>query len=494
MPLQLPAQIAALEIGEDAVRVAVVRTGGRAPRVMELAEATLGGDGPEAAALAAREAVSRLKGKPGAFVLSAPASWSVLRLMQVPFRSRRKISAAVPFELEPTLAFPIEDLVVDFLPVRQVGPATEVLAVGVRRASVESLIDSLAAAGLRVDGVYLDALALTSLWAGLRKKDSTAQAVLHFRPREAVLGVIESGRLAYLRRLDMDPGEFRANPAGVALEVRNLLRSFGAERGEGAGVQALSVTGAQLHEAGRTIFEAEIDVPVRYDDLANQLFGFAGKAEAADDEFNLWSAPIAAAYAAAGGAFAMNFQRAAGSGSGLARTAMRTCLAGAVVLVAYLGLVFFDYRKDRAALERIGAAVWSEYEATYPDEAGSRPANDLGGVASMTLLQDAALAESDQSQGVSLERFSAPPLLDVLIEISAALGPEVAAIQQIEIRPLRTGEGREITIQGTVVDAGKYNAALDALDNSSLLELDRGAARRTSAGGTDTFSLKAKVG
>lgn len=492
--MQLPAQIAALDIGEDTVRIAVVRTGGRAPRVLELAEASIGGAGPEAAAMAAREAVSRLKVKPAAFVLSAPASWSVLRLMQVPFRSRRKIAAAVPFELEPTLAFPIEDLVVDFLPVRQVGSATEVLAVGVRRTSIASTIDALGSAGLRVDGVYLDALALTSLWAGLRKKDSAARAVLHFRPREAVLGVIESGRLAYLRRLDMDPGEFRANPAGVAREVRNLLRSFGAERGEGAGAQTLSVTGAQLHEAGRTIFEADIDVPVRYDDLANELRGFADKTGAADDEFNLWSAPIAAAYSAAGGPFAMNFRRDSVSGSGLSRAALRTCFVGAAVLVAYLGLVFFDYRKDSASLDAIGEAVWEEYRSTYPETAGSRPANDMGGATSMAKLQEAALAESDQSQGVSLERFSAPPLLDVLVEISSALGPEVAAIQQIEIRPLRSGEGREITIQGTVVDSAKYNAALDALDQSSLIELDRDAARRTSAGGKDTFSLKAKVG
>ncbi len=492
--MQLPAQIAAVEIGDDAVRVIVVRTGGRVPRVLELAQASIGGSGPEAAAIAAREAVSRLKAKPAAFVLSAPASWSVLRLMQVPFRSHRKIAAAVPFELEPTLAFPIEDLVVDFLPVRQVGAGTEVLAVGVRRASIEQTVDALGSAGLRIDGVYLDALALTSLWAGLSKKESAPRAVLHFRPREAVLGVVESGTLAYLRRLDMDPGEFRANPSGVAREVRNLLRSFGAERGENGGVQALSVTGAQLHEAGRTIFEAEIDVPVRYDDLANELPGFADKAGASEDEFNLWSTPIATAYSAAGGPFAMNFEQATVAGSGLSRIALRTCLAGAVVLVAYLGLVSFDYFKDRGALNDIGAAVWAEYESTYPETAGTRPPNDVGGVASMALLQEAALAESDQSQGVSLERFSAPPLLDVLVEISAVLGPDVAAIQQIEIRPLRSGEGREITIQGTVLDSGKYNAALDALEKSSLIKLDRETARRTSSGGTDTFSLKAKVG
>ncbi len=489
--MQIPAQIAGIEIGDDAVRVAVVRTGGRAPRVVEVAEVAISGAGPEVAAMAAREAVGRLKSKPSSFVLSAPASWGVLRLLKVPFRSRRKIAAAVPFELEPTLAFPIEDLIVDHLPARASSGETEVLAVGVRRESLTRQVEALRAAGLRVDGVYLDALALTSLWAGRRKREAAPRAVLHFRAREALLGVVEAGRLTYLRRLDLDPSAFRANPAGAALEVRNLLRAYSAERGAGLAPSGLSLTGAPLHEAGRTIFEAEIDVPVHYDGLAAELPGFAagGQEDAGQsDEFNRWSGPIAAACNAAGGPFSVNFLRGAADPR-LARAALVSCAAGAVVLVAYLGLVFFEYRKDRAALEKIGEAVWAEVESTYPDLAQKRPDNDAGGAAALLLMQDAAIQESDQSQGVSLERFSAPPLLDVLVEITAALDSKVADIQRMTQRP----SSKEITIEGTVQDSAKYNSAVDRLDESALIEVLRDRSTRNNEGGKDTFVLRVKV-
>jgi hypothetical protein len=489
--MQIPAQIAGIEIGEDAVRVAVVRTGGRAPRVVELAEVALSGAGPEVSAMAVREAVSRLKSKPAGFVLSAPASWSVLRLLKVPFRSRRKITAAVPFELEPTLAFPIEDLIVDHLLARTLAGETEVLAVGVRRELLMRQVAALRDAGLRVDGVYLDALALTSLWAGLRKRESAPRAVLHFRPREALLGVVEGARLTYLRRLDMDPATFRANPAGAALEVRNLLRAYAAERGAGVVPSGLSLSGAQLHEAGRTIFEAEIDVPVRYDDLAAELPGFAdhrGDAPGESDEFNRWSGPIAAAYSAAGGPFSVNFLRNAAD-PGLARVAMASCLAAAIVLVAYLGLVYLDYRKDRAALESIGEAVWGEVEATYPELAQKRPGNDPGAAAALALMQDAAIKESDRSQGVSLERFSAPPLLDVLMEITTALESTVAEIVRMSQRP----SSKEITIEGVVQDSAQYNHAIERLDQSPRIDVIRDRSTRNNEGGKDTFVLRVKV-
>ncbi len=490
--MQLSAHIAGIEIAEDAVRVVVVRTGGRAPRIVEALQAPLAaGAGPEASAMAVRELLGRLGARPSAVVLSAPASWSVLRLLKVPFRSSRKIAAAVPFELEPTLAIPIDGLVVEHLVARTSGGETEVLAMGVRRESIDKHISALSAAGVRIDGVYLDALALTSLWAGPRKRDAAAQAVLHFRAHEAVLGVVENGRLTYLRRLDLDPSTFRANPAAAALEVRNLLRAYAAERGEGVPPVALSVTGAPTYEAGRTVFESEFDMPVRYDDLASELVGFSDNVsggEALQDDLNRWSAPIAAAYAAAGGPFSVNFLKEVRQG-GLARLALRTCLAGAGVLVAYFVLVFVDYRKDRARLDTLGDAIFQELQATFPELAQDRPADDIGGATSLRLLEDAALAESDESEGVSLERFSAPPLLDVLMEISAALDSKVAEITRMSQRP----SSKEITIEGVVIDAASYDAAIEKLNQSQLIDVDRDHSTRTSEGAKDNFVLRVRV-
>jgi len=488
--MQLSAYIAGVEIAEDAARVVLVRTGGRAPRVAEMVQVPLADDaGPEAAALAVRDALGRLKTRPAAVVLSAPASWSVLRLLKVPFRSARKIAAAVPFELEPTLAVPIDELTVNHLIARSEGGETEVLAIGVRRGTVEKYTVALASAGVRLDGVYLDALALTSLWAGRRKRDAAPQAVLHFRAHEAVLGVVEAGRLTYLRRLDLEPAAFRANPAAAALEVRNLLRAYAAERGGGSPPAGLTITGAPAYEAGRTIFETEIEVPARFEDPAAELGGFAQAAGSGDaDELNRWSASIAAAYAAAGGPFSANFLKET-RGGGLARLTLATCAATAVVLTAYLALVFVDYRKDRASLNAIGEAIWQEFASTYPDAALARPDDDMGGEATIRLMQDAAIAEIEATQGMSLERFSAPPLLDVLMEISAALDSKVAEITRMSQRP----SSKEIVIEGTVIDASSYNAAIEKLNQSELIDVDRENSTRTSEGAKDNFILRVRI-
>ena len=91
--MKLSAKIGAIAIAKDAVRIAVVKTGGRLPKVLEMVEAPI----PEAEedllhdvqVAAAREAVGKLASPPQVYVLSIPVSWSIIRLLTVPFRAKR---------------------------------------------------------------------------------------------------------------------------------------------------------------------------------------------------------------------------------------------------------------------------------------------------------------------------------------------------------------------------------------------------------------------
>ncbi len=497
--MRIPATIGAVEIEADAVRVAVVRTRGGAPSVVDLVQSAMRTDSDEARVAALRDVYGRLKTHPAMWVLVAPASWSMVRLLTVPFRSARKVAAAVPFELEPNLAVPIDDLVIEHLRARSEGGATTVLAIGVRRAAIAGHVALAEQAGIAIEGAYLDAVALTSLWVERQGKFGGARAVLHFRPGEAQLAVVEAGRLVYLRRLDSDPAEFRAAPSAVAREVGNLLRAYAAERGAHPSVDSLSITGAQLNEAARTVFEGEVDVPVHYEEMATELPGFARHvtaAEAVSDEFNRWSAPIAAAACAAGGAFhvdllASGAAAARGPSRNLVRAALAVCVTGALALSAYLALVYMDNRRTERALERYGEAIWQEFRETFPDMTFDRPENDMGGVESFKLFQQAAEAETATSLGVSLDTFSAPTLLDILLEVTTAIHPSVAEIEEINIRPLRGY--RELMLRGRVVDSAKYNEALERLDQSELLEVSRDQSTRITEGGRETFTIRARV-
>lgn len=496
--MRIPATIGAVEISTDAVRLAVVRTRGGAPGVVDLTQSAVRTDSDEARVAALRDAYGRLKTSPPIWVLVAPASWSIVRLLTVPFRSPRKVAAAVPFELEPNLAVPIDDLVIKHVRARSEGGATTVLAIGVRRAAIAKQVLLAEQAGLAIEGAYLDAIALTSLWFERQNKFDGARAVLHFRPGEAQLAVVEAGRLVYLRRLDSDPGEFRAAPSAVAREVGNLLRAYAADRGVHPPVDSLSITGAQLNEAARTVFEGEVDVPVHYEEMVTELPGFARHvtaAEAVSDEFNRWSAPIAAAACAAGGAFHVQLLASdmvsCGTSRNIVRPALAACVAGALTLASYLALVYLDNRRTERALERYGEAIWQEFRETFPDMIFDRPDNDTGGVESFRLFQQAAEAETATSLGVSLDTFSAPTLLDILMEVTAAIQPSVVEIEEINIRPLRGY--RELMLRGRVVDSAKYNEALERLDQSELLEVSRDQSTRITEGGRETFTIRARM-
>jgi hypothetical protein len=142
-------------------------------------------------------------------------------------------------------------------------------------------------------------------------------------------------------------------------------------------------------------------------------------------------------------------------------------------------------------LDRYGEAIWREFERAYPQMGVSRPPDDRGGAASFKLLQDAALAEGSTSLNIPLDVFSAPTLLDVLLEISAAINPTIAEIEQISVRPLR--QYREVELRGRVLDSGRYTEAIERLDGSPLLDVNRDQSTRITEGGRETFTLRARM-
>jgi len=153
----LSTKVAAIEFDGDTVRIVVVKVGGRLPVLLELYEATAAYDAPEqrfeALVNAVDAAVGQLRSHPAAFVLCASTTYSVVRTLRVGLKGRRRVAAAVPFELEPYLAFPIDDLLVDFTVVAERGGETEVLAVGSRRELLDEQLAILEAAGVEAEAV-----------------------------------------------------------------------------------------------------------------------------------------------------------------------------------------------------------------------------------------------------------------------------------------------------------------------------------------------------
>jgi general secretion pathway protein L len=76
------------------------------------------------------------------FIVSIPPNLISYRNLRVPFRDRKKIRQVLPFEIEPTLPFPIEEVVIDFQPVRQ-ADQTDIIACAVKTSDLTAIVSAL---------------------------------------------------------------------------------------------------------------------------------------------------------------------------------------------------------------------------------------------------------------------------------------------------------------------------------------------------------------
>ena len=512
-PMKISAKIGALEITRDTVRILVVKTGGKRPKVLDAQVQPIvrtdDQDEREAQVESIKKAMGKLKHRPSLFTLCASSNSSIVRTIQISFKGNRKVAAAVPFELEPHLAIPIEELAIGHLTIGESDAGTDVLAVGLRRETLDEHIALAGDAGISIEGVGLDAVGLTALWQDSFGKKSGTQAVLHIRPEEAILVIVHNGRLSYLQRVVSGATEFQTNPRSAAREVQNIIRSYTARSSESDVVTELVVTGSRLLEAGRTLFENELDISVQYQDLSELLVGLpegilldpVTDGEAKSDDANRWSALAGTAMTASGGPMSIHFQvpgskSGMGASSVLSSHALITATLLVVCAVTYFGSSYLRYQHNLREADRIGQTIWDEYAATFPAAAQgkTRPANDTAGVKSYNAMSDSISAYTQTQASFSPELFVLPTPLDILREIGTHMPNSQVSIQDIRIlkpRKLRgdTETRLEITISGVVNQSSEYQNMLSDLASSSILELVPEEEVRTNQSGRETFEI-----
>jgi general secretion pathway protein L len=78
-------------------------------------------------------------------VLSIPIDKVTCRNMQVPFSDLKKIRQVLPFELEPLLPFPVEDLVIDFQKIATTGESAKVLTIVAQGSKLKPFLETTGA-------------------------------------------------------------------------------------------------------------------------------------------------------------------------------------------------------------------------------------------------------------------------------------------------------------------------------------------------------------
>ena len=165
-------------------------------------------------------------------VLTAlPGNAAAYRILELPFRDRRKLEQTIPFELESQVPFAVEDAVIDFQVLSRSAEGSRVFAALAPRERVGEHLKALAVAGLDpavVDFAPLTTLNVLQLFDGDRPE---RYAFVHVSAGQATLALYAQSHLQNLRVLDVSPD---SPGASLAREIRWSLASLnGATAGPG---------------------------------------------------------------------------------------------------------------------------------------------------------------------------------------------------------------------------------------------------------------------
>ncbi|MBM3289436.1 MAG: hypothetical protein FJY92_04725 [Candidatus Hydrogenedentes bacterium] len=445
-----------------------------------------------------KQILGAVKSRPSLNVLCMNSQGMVVRTLAVPFRGHTRVAAAVPVELEPNLAFPIDDLIIDYVVTTEAPGETNVLAVAAKQAVLEDVLAAFASAGVSIEGINLDVAGLATLWLAGQRKPAGLHAQLHVRDDGAVITITNNRRLVFFRHLAPP-----ASPHDLSRDTRNTLRAFTTSwKGEEA-IANLTVTGVELDDAAREEFEDGLSAPVLYADLARNVRGAdkalakCGGADGSAPTHNRWEAAAGVAAASAGSGVLFELRKGplapVNVFAGMRSRLFATAALGLITLAGAVGYCAAQYQNNQYEIERIGADIWSIYAQTFPDspDAKQRPEDDRGGAASMTLLEASQKAAEEEASRLSAATLERPPLLDVIKELADTFPADKVMVTELKVRDSRGG-AQSLTVQGEILDDAAFNGALDKLKQSAVFKVDDDPVLSTREGKT-TFVLQATI-
>ena len=142
-------RILGLEIREEAIAAVLLESGFKGSTLVDQLYAPVPTDnaGDDGLVKALDFLMERLKPVGATCVLGIPTTFVSFRNLSVPFHDIKKIRQVLPFELEPSLPMPVEELIFDFEAVKRDG-GQDLLAFMAEKSQLDRYLKLLAAVNL----------------------------------------------------------------------------------------------------------------------------------------------------------------------------------------------------------------------------------------------------------------------------------------------------------------------------------------------------------
>lgn len=163
---------------------------------------------------------SQMKTDGATCAVSLPPGMASYRNIRVPFVEIKKIQQVLPFELEPTIPMPVEDLEFDFQSIKADGQS-DIIAASLEKPVLQQLLEVLGGFHLNpvaiVPGGYASAAFL-----GLKDEIAKDMLIIDYDPKKVSVFALASGKIRFARTFPQKPPA-QAEAGYLRLNIRRTL-------------------------------------------------------------------------------------------------------------------------------------------------------------------------------------------------------------------------------------------------------------------------------
>ena len=364
-----------LDVRYDSVSAVLVTSSLRETQIEGCLRVPIPDTGDPAAGLrSAMEAVQAGMDTAQAYcIASIPADEISFRNLRVPFTGEKKIDQILPFELEPIVPFPLENLVIDFqtLPHAGLGGATDLIAVAAQKSTIETYLDAFAGVGIDPQ-ILIPSGYSTAVCLNRFASPPDDWILVDIGSHRDTLFFIASGQVRLIRSLP----SFRSGKGdtGIEAKIRQTLLAFGNLSAEPLEPQKAFLTGQGLNGRGEELtgtLEKALAFPVSRSDLLRCAGGkikIASEQEWKPDEMDN---ALALAIAQIEGKPRLNFRKgqfASRRNWAAYRNHLMRLGVFAAILLCLAGLdIFIESRALNRRIDRIDREITSIFRSTFPE-------------------------------------------------------------------------------------------------------------------------------
>jgi general secretion pathway protein L len=213
----MPGKILGIDINQDFISAVQITSGLKGFQVLSSATVMVG-DNPSDAL---NEIAQQMDLKSDTYVASIDGSHIAYQNLTMPFRDPKKIKQILPFELEPLLPFPIEDIIVDFN-IAKSADHSEILAVSARKTLVAEYLQTVKSFGIHPKVIDIRPVPI-AYWLLSQSETPGSGLVIDIGLKKSTLTLFLDRRVVTVRNISLENG---GRPAPSTLDTEAVSKEL----------------------------------------------------------------------------------------------------------------------------------------------------------------------------------------------------------------------------------------------------------------------------